>query len=220
LAGTVKKDNIGWSGGGRSGSPATNTWYYDLYRGWLTNKLYAEGKGTLYSNSPAGRLARRIWARGTNTVYSYNDAGDLDKIDYSSYGLFHIHVIDLDGDGSPEFLFVLGNGRGTSAREETLYVTHLTKRHFQDVLSAPISGFYGPGAEWRYAIEYRERNISGTVPLVLRLRVSSSEAPANADRDLVPIEVEKTILWGPSKRGVGSALRIVNATPTTKGLGK
>jgi RHS repeat-associated protein len=66
-----------------SGNPATTTWHYDLYRGWLTNKLYANGKGTLYSNSPAGRLARRIWARGTNTVYSYNDAGDLDKIDYS-----------------------------------------------------------------------------------------------------------------------------------------
>jgi len=62
---------------GNSGA-ATTTWYYHLYRGWLTNKVYADGKGPIYSNTPAGRLALRIGARGTNTTYSFN----------SCYGFF------------------------------------------------------------------------------------------------------------------------------------
>ncbi len=62
---------------------ATTTWQYDVYRGWLTNKVYADGKGTIYSNTPAGRLVLRKWARGVNTSYSYNTAGDLSGADYS-----------------------------------------------------------------------------------------------------------------------------------------
>ncbi len=62
---------------------ATTTWQYDMYRGWLTNKVYADGKGTIYSNTAAGRLKSRTWARGVNTIYSYNTAGDLSGVDYS-----------------------------------------------------------------------------------------------------------------------------------------
>jgi YD repeat-containing protein len=69
----------------RSGG-ATTTWRYSPYRGWLTNKVYADGKGTLYDYSLAGRIASRTWARGTNTTYSYNNAGDLAAITFNDGG--------------------------------------------------------------------------------------------------------------------------------------
>jgi len=68
---------------GNSGTAIT-TWHYDLYRGWLTNKVYADdGKGPIYSNTPAGRLATRKWARNVTTSYGYGDAGELARLVYS-----------------------------------------------------------------------------------------------------------------------------------------
>src|SRR5690606_1079514 len=43
------------------------TWSYDQPTGLLTNKLYADGKGTAYSYTPDGKLATRTWARGVVT---------------------------------------------------------------------------------------------------------------------------------------------------------
>ena len=67
---------------------ATTTWYYDVNRGWLTNKMYADGLGTIYSNTPAGRLALRQWARAVSgsplvALYAYNNVGELQGVDYS-----------------------------------------------------------------------------------------------------------------------------------------
>ena len=72
-----------WQNFAANSGTATTTWYYDVYRGWLTNKVYADGKGTIYTNTAAGRLKSRTWARGINTIYSYNNAGDLSGVDYS-----------------------------------------------------------------------------------------------------------------------------------------
>jgi YD repeat-containing protein len=55
----------------------------DAERGWLTNKVYDDGKGTKYSYTAAGRLSTRLWARGTNTTYSYNNYGDLSGVSYN-----------------------------------------------------------------------------------------------------------------------------------------
>ena len=56
---------------GNSGT-ATTTWNYDGYRGWLTNKAYADGHGPSYSYTPGGRLKTRVWKRtgagGANTA--------------------------------------------------------------------------------------------------------------------------------------------------------
>lgn len=51
------------------------TWLYDLATGLLTNKLYADGKGTAYSYTPDGKLACRTWARGVATTYNYASRG-------------------------------------------------------------------------------------------------------------------------------------------------
>ena len=53
-------------------------WLYDQATGVLTNKLYADGKGTGYTYTPDGKLASRIWARGITTTYSYtNTTGEM-----------------------------------------------------------------------------------------------------------------------------------------------
>ena len=124
---------------------------------------------------------------------------------YSSYGKFRIDIIDLDGDHVPEFLFVVGNGRGTSTREEVLLVTHFIAGHFQQVASLPVSGFYGPGSEWRYSMAYREFKTGRSPELVLRLQVDPGSASG-----LIPRETLKVVRWGPNATGTQS--------PRAKGL--
>ena len=64
-------------------STAVTAWNYDGQRGWLTNKAYADGTGSIYSYTAAGRLSTRLWARGITTSYGYTTAGDLATIAYS-----------------------------------------------------------------------------------------------------------------------------------------
>ena len=77
------KTMTNWSGFAAGAGARVTTWNYDGYRGFLTNKIYADGKGTAYGYTAAGRLQNRLWARGTNTVYAYNPAGDLGAVNYS-----------------------------------------------------------------------------------------------------------------------------------------
>jgi RHS repeat-associated protein len=67
---------------GDSGA-ATTTWHYDLERGFMTNKVYADGKGTGYRYTPAGRLRQRNWARGVTTTYTTNAAGEVASVAYN-----------------------------------------------------------------------------------------------------------------------------------------
>ena len=62
---------------------ATTTWNCDPQRGWLVSKVYADGRGPIYTYSPGGRLTSRLWARGILTKYSYDAAGQLSAIAYS-----------------------------------------------------------------------------------------------------------------------------------------
>jgi len=72
-----------WTNFATSSGAATTTWNYDLYRGLLTGKTYADGQGPTYYYTSAGRLANRLWARGILTTYSYDAAGTLKGIAYS-----------------------------------------------------------------------------------------------------------------------------------------
>jgi len=72
-----------WTNFATSGGAATTTWNYDPYRGLLTGKTYADGRGPTYYYTPAGRLANRLWARGILTTYSYDAAGTLNETAYS-----------------------------------------------------------------------------------------------------------------------------------------
>jgi RHS repeat-associated protein len=75
---------------GSGASPASTTWLYDSYRGWLAVKGYADPStgaattnGPVYSYTAAGRLASRVWQRGVTTTYGYNSGGDLRAVVYS-----------------------------------------------------------------------------------------------------------------------------------------
>ncbi len=58
-------------------------WFYDDATGLLTNKTYADGKGTSYSYTGDGKLQTRIWARGITTTCSYTNTAELVGIAYS-----------------------------------------------------------------------------------------------------------------------------------------
>jgi RHS repeat-associated protein len=72
-----------WQDYATSTGSANTAWKYDGYRGFMTNKLYADGKGTGYAYTNSGRLVKRSWARGISTAYGYNNAGDVSVVDYS-----------------------------------------------------------------------------------------------------------------------------------------
>ena len=48
----------------------------------MTNKIYNDGNGTVYSHTKAGRLKTRAWARGVTTTYETNALGDTIQITY------------------------------------------------------------------------------------------------------------------------------------------
>jgi len=81
----------------RLGAAAT-TWKFDGYRGFMTNKLYADGKGPSYSYTPAGRQRYRTWARGITTTYETNSAGETVGITYSDGATSNV-VYNLDRQG-------------------------------------------------------------------------------------------------------------------------
>ncbi len=75
-----------WTDFASRAGAATTTWNYDAYRGLMTNKAYADGKGPAYTYTAASRIKTRTWARGGSpltTTYTYNPAGELTGIDYS-----------------------------------------------------------------------------------------------------------------------------------------
>jgi RHS repeat-associated protein len=82
------KTMTNWSGFSTLAGARVTTWKYDGYRGWLTNKVYADGQGPSYNYTSAGRLQKRIWARPVGdqplaTTYGYNSAGSLSNVVYS-----------------------------------------------------------------------------------------------------------------------------------------
>lgn len=66
--------------------------YYDI-RGFLTNKVYADGKGPVYGYTAGGRLKSRAWARNVITTYTTNAAGDVNTVMYSdgTLGMTNTH---------------------------------------------------------------------------------------------------------------------------------
>lgn len=88
-------------------------WLYDEASNYMTNKVYADGKGTSYSYDSYGRVCKRIWARGIETTYSYNDWGELVRTDYSddttsvvlSYDAMGRQVSAIDAAGVTTFAY-------------------------------------------------------------------------------------------------------------------
>ena len=84
-----------WKDYAGSTGAATNTWSYDVCRGWLLSKRDPNNLGTDYAYTAGGRLKTRTWARGNPrlvTTYTYgfedglanNDHGDVVQVSYSN----------------------------------------------------------------------------------------------------------------------------------------
>ena len=84
----------------------------------------------------------------------------------SSYGHFLLWLADMTGDGREEFILVTGEGRGTSARRETLTVYSQEGADFTALTALPFSGYFGPGKRWYYQPTFTR--VDGTI-LELRL---------------------------------------------------
>jgi RHS repeat-associated protein len=115
-----------WKDFAANSGTATTTWKYDSYRGFMTNKLYADGLGPRYAYTAGGRLQKRTWVRGTNATYSYNTAGELSVINYS--------------DGTPDVNFYYDSrGRQTNIVQGSATTTRFYN-DAGDLLSETYSG--------------------------------------------------------------------------------
>ncbi|OGV33631.1 MAG: hypothetical protein A2020_11095 [Lentisphaerae bacterium GWF2_45_14] len=63
---------------------AVTTWNYEPQRGFLSSKIYDDGKSVSYTYNYDGSLATRVWARGITTTYGYDNAGALSGVTYSN----------------------------------------------------------------------------------------------------------------------------------------
>jgi YD repeat-containing protein len=117
----------------------------------LTNKTYADGKGTAYTYTSGGRLASRTWARGVTTTFGYDaNAGNLLTLGYSvstpgltfTYDRVGRQKPVADGTGSRAFT---NNDALQLAAETNALATTVTRSY--DALGRP-AGF---GASGGYA---------------------------------------------------------------------
>ena len=98
----------------------TTQWLFDQATGLLTNKVYADGKGPVYSYTPQGQLATRTWARLTSdlrpltSTYSYSLlTGEMTNIVYSdstpavsfTFNRLGQQVAINDGTGARNFTY-------------------------------------------------------------------------------------------------------------------
>jgi RHS repeat-associated protein len=130
-------------------------WLYDEATGLLTNKLYADGKGTAYSYTPDGKLARRTWARGVATTYNYDSLNQLTNISYSdstptvgfTYDRLGRQITITDGTGTRAFAY--NDALQLAAETNALGVL----QYAFDGLGRPAGFDAGPGYSVRYAYD-------------------------------------------------------------------
>ena len=119
----------------------------------------------------------------------------------SSYGFFTIDFIDLDGDATKEVIFILGQGRGTSVRSETLTIERFDGYGLEQVFSTSYSGHYDCGRGfWTYKRRYLDTDKNGTTDLEMVLTYD----PLGAAESFwgLPKEKRKTFRWSALGKGI------------------
>ncbi|MDD2230390.1 MAG: hypothetical protein PHY48_13375, partial [Candidatus Cloacimonetes bacterium] len=122
----------------QNGNSDINRWYYDLFTGAMTNKLYANGKGTAYTYLDDGRIATRKWARNIITTYGYSDTatGSIRTMDYNDDTLSVTNYYNLvgqlvkveDGSGTTTFSY---DSKGRLIAETNAFAV-VTRSYDQD----------------------------------------------------------------------------------------
>jgi RHS repeat-associated protein len=142
------------------------TWLYHEPTGLLTNKVYADGKGTAYAYSPDGHLTQRTWARHVAndpaqpqiaTAYSYTTIGDLLAIAYSDgtpgvtnqYDRLGRQVAVIDGTGEHAYVY----DPATLALAEEHFPDGTILSRAQDALGRPAGIDLGSGYAAGYAYD-------------------------------------------------------------------
>lgn len=144
-----------WQNAATSAGAAVTTWSYDSQRGWLSEKLYDDGKGPVYTYTDAGRLETRTWARTVSsaalvTTYAYNNAGDLTSTDYSdttpdvaiTYKRFGAQHTVTDAAGTRTFTYNAALRPDQEQLDATYYGSRILTRLYDvglDLASTPSS---------------------------------------------------------------------------------
>ena len=66
----------------------------------------------------------------------------------SSYGIFKVELIDLDGDGNREFVLIVGEGRGPGACSEDLWILRLHGRVFNSIVKNILFWLFWRSNRW------------------------------------------------------------------------
>ena len=144
-------------------------------------------------------MTGKDWAADDFLLTVTSDQGDkvLDEPFCSSYGDFQIDLIDLTGDGREEYVFLVGEGRGTSARREWLIVRQERDGHFVDILREVRSDYFGSGATWWYDYAYVDIDDDGATDLELTLDHSPTDIATLQTPEDIPREKVKQYRWDP-----------------------
>jgi len=113
----------------------------------------------------------------------------------TSYGIFHLDVVDLTSDGTPEIVLVTGDGRGTSVRSETLRVLAIDGDKIEVIKDVPYSNWFGSGARWWYEHEYVDVDDDGLMEIELTLHHTPLGEGGLERPDLIP--EDKTVIVRP-----------------------
>ncbi|MDD2601247.1 MAG: hypothetical protein PHO37_18840, partial [Kiritimatiellae bacterium] len=137
----------------QNGNSDITRWYYYLFTGAVTSKLYADGKGTAYTYLNDGRISTRKWARNIITTYGYADTatGSIRTMDYNDgtpsvtnyYNLIGQLIKVEDGTGTTTFGYDL-RGRQIAETNAFAIITRsydIFGRYAQFVLN-PVNPVY------------------------------------------------------------------------------
>lgn len=116
----------------------------------------------------------------------------------STYGFFDLSLVDVIGDGNDEYFLVTGEGRGTSARSETLHVYQRMGSSFKEILTTPISAFFGVD-QWWYEPIFADVNGDGVTDLMLKLHHDDYRGHSIDSPSMIPKTKLKEFLYDKAK---------------------
>ncbi len=158
-----------------NGDSDITRWYYDLFTGAVTNKLYADGNGTAYTYLSDGRIASREWARDVTTTYGYLDTstGRIKTTEYTddtpnvtnTYNLAGQLLKVAAGDGATSFGYD-SKGRQIAETNSLAVITRSYDaygRYSQFVLDPAYTGYPNLIINYGYDVFNRLSTITAIV---------------------------------------------------------